>query len=323
MQPADKKAVRRNYKLSQNIRKAIEKNIGCEEDLIRTLQDVNIKKRAALSEMTLKKDAFLRQQRRRRESLPDILSRNSTNQPMAIARKARDDLSTNLECSTKAQLFPSLNKTKAKRMGKLTSLPGTTTESGKSDKDVWAVCESMARVKIKEKHLSEPDSLHLVDGNEKVSEKGLGIHSWPPSPGDHLGKSILKRRKSVADVGQVNSGEPTGQPTLLRRRTLNHIFHSTTIPPSENHCNGSESDSFVIELNVDACFGDPTLTRYKKVLLRRRSLQAGTFHQPFYPTESLGANRGGERNSKSLEECHKIPSMNKTQRCRRVSFQDF
>lgn len=326
MPPADKKAPLPNLKLSQNIRKAIERNIGCEEDLIRTLQDVNIKKRAALNEITLKKDAFLRQQRRRRESLPDVLSRNSTNQPLVFARRARDDLSTDLECSTKAQLFPSCDKTTAQRIGKLPSLPRITTESGENDNVSCEVSDSQdAGIKSKEKQLREPDSVHLTDDRKNVSEKVLGVQSWPPSPSVHLGKSILSRRKSMADAGQANSGEPTGQPTWLRRQTLHHIFHSTTTPraPSENQANASVSDPFLMETSIDVSLGDPTLSRYRKVLNRRRSLQTGTFNQPFCPVERLGANRGGERNSKSLEECHVLPSTNKTQRFRRVPFQDF
>lgn len=80
-------------KLSQNIRKAIEKNVGCEEDLIKTLQDVEIKKRAARNEILLKKSAFLGQQRRRRESLPDVLGRNGENHHLILNRKkVSDDL---------------------------------------------------------------------------------------------------------------------------------------------------------------------------------------------------------------------------------------
>ncbi|CAH3034734.1 unnamed protein product, partial [Porites lobata] len=77
----------------QNIRKAIEKNVGCEEDLIKTLQDVEIKKRAARKEILLKKSAFLGQQRRRRESLPDVLGRNGENHHLILNRKkVSDDL---------------------------------------------------------------------------------------------------------------------------------------------------------------------------------------------------------------------------------------
>lgn len=54
MPAQEKKSHLPGIKLSQNIRKAIEKNVGCEEDLIKTLQDVEIKKRAARNEILLK-----------------------------------------------------------------------------------------------------------------------------------------------------------------------------------------------------------------------------------------------------------------------------
>lgn len=328
MPPSDKKALLPSLKLSQNIKKAIEKNIGCEENLIKTLQDVDIKKRAALNEIILKKDAFLKQQRRRRESLPDVLSRNNTKQPLAFARRAKDDLNTDLDYSTRSHLFHLCNKTIPQRVGKLPSLPKTTTVKSvsESDKDSCEVSDGQGVAeKSKGTQISKPDSEHLTDERKNADDRGLGVQSWPPSPGVHPGKSILHRRKSVADVGRANTVEPIGQPTWQRRQTLHHIFHNTTTPraPGGNQANASVSDPSLMETGIDISPGDPTLSRYRKVLNRRRSLQVGTYYQPHCTLDRLGVNHGGERNSKSLEECHVLPSMNKTRRFRRISFQDF
>ena len=59
MPAQEKRSQLPGIKLSQNIRKAIEKNVGCEEDLIKTLQDVEIKKRAAINEILLKEECLL------------------------------------------------------------------------------------------------------------------------------------------------------------------------------------------------------------------------------------------------------------------------
>lgn len=328
MPPSDKKTrLLPSLKLSQNIRKAIEKNIGYEEELIRTLQDVDIKKRIALNEITLKKDAFLRQQRRRRESLPAVLTRNSLNQPLVISRSwARDDL----ECSTKpASMFPSYSKTITRRTEQLPSLPGVKIESGVgSDKNSCALSDSQAGIKSAQEQSSESDSLQLVSERKTATNSVLKVQSWPPSPSVHLGKSILKRGTSVTDVtGQANNEaaeSAAGQPTWLRRQTLHHIFHSTTSIPraSETQTNPSISDPCLMQTSKEVSAKDSTQSRYRKVLNRRRSLQVGAYYQSTCSMERIGGNRAGQPNSKSLEDCHVLNTTNKTQRCRRVSFQD-
>ena len=80
MSLSNRKVFLPNIKLSQNIRKAVQKNVACEEELIKRLFDVDLKKRDALNEITLKKDAFLKEQwRLRRESMPDVYSRHILN----------------------------------------------------------------------------------------------------------------------------------------------------------------------------------------------------------------------------------------------------
>ncbi|CAH3104014.1 unnamed protein product [Pocillopora meandrina] len=95
MSLSNRKVFLPNIKLSKNIRKAVQKNVACEEELIKRLFDVDLKKRDALNEITLKKDAFLKEQwRLRRESMPDVYSRHILNQRLLFFsfRKARDEL---------------------------------------------------------------------------------------------------------------------------------------------------------------------------------------------------------------------------------------
>lgn len=335
MQPsANKKAaVLPSLHVSQNIKKAIEKNVGYEEELIRTLQDVNIKKQAALNEMNLKKEAFLKKQRLRRESLPDVLLRgNRTKQPLVIDRRESDDLQ---QCCTKAHSFPSCraDKTITQRTEKLPSLPGITTESGEeNDKDSSEVSDSkgFSEMKSKKKQLCEADSVRLITERNPATKSTSGkvprAQSWPPSPSIHLKKPLLNRRKSVADLEQAhNNAGSIWEPTWLRRQTLHHIFHSTnTLRASETRTNIGISDPSAKERNTNItlsiALGEQS--RYRKVLNRRRTLQARTLYQSGCFNGRLGANHGGERNSKSLEEFHVLSSMNKNQRCRRVSFQE-
>lgn len=80
-----------NIKHSQSIRKAVQKNVAYEEELIKRLCDVNFKKRAALNEIYLKKNACLKEQwRQRQEGMPDVYSRHILNQQLLCFKKARD-----------------------------------------------------------------------------------------------------------------------------------------------------------------------------------------------------------------------------------------
>lgn len=332
MPPANKKTKLPSIKLSQNIRKAIEKNVCCEEDLIKTLHDVELKKRAAINEIVLKKDAFLRQQRQRRESLPDVLGRNTTNHSLVITRRARNDL----ECSAGAHLLSSHDKTMTpRRIGKLPSLPVSTVCSRvkpdqDNDKESSDLCHGITGMMSNAKLQSSDESLLISEGHHSSEtdsalegdsgvESVLGVQSWPTSPSVQF-KSIMKRRKSVADIRQANNMETTGQPSWLRRQTLHHILQGKTIPPRE-----SSSDSQISTSTSDPCSlpqtkaeffrGDSSLSRYRKVLNRRRSLQAPILHQ-----SCLGSfGEEGGMFSKSLQP----PLVNRSQNsCRLVSFQE-
>lgn len=265
MLSSDKNVFLPSIKLSQNIRKAIEKNVGCEEELIKTLQDVDLKKRASLNEITLKKDAFLKQQRRRRESLPDVLSRDISNQKLMFARKARDDL----ECS---KMLPSY-KSMMWRPGKLPSLPGIKNESDEKQKDSPTLSDSQEITGIKEgrKQLGESDSLQGNSDGKDSGDKASKVHSWPPNPSNDFRKPIL-RRKSVADVDQAKSVDPTGHPAWLRRQTLHHTFQSS---PAKLQTSGTKTNQSICDpWPFVMTLGDITISRYRKVLNRRRSLQA-------------------------------------------------
>ena len=242
MPPADKKTKLPNIKLSQNIRKAIEKNVDYEEDLIKTLQDVEIKKRAALNEIILKKDAFLRHQRRRRESMPDVLGRfSNTNQSLLINRKARDDS----ECTTGTHLFATHNRAMPHpSVGKLPSLPASNiskVQTGlENDKKTPTLAQSKGHSRIKkhmvqsssEKSLHSTSERHAAIDRDGVLERNSGVesslrvHSWPTSPSVHQEKSILKRRRSVTETRQTKNAETTAKTAWLRRQTLHNIFHS-------------------------------------------------------------------------------------------------
>ena len=293
MPPADKKPQLPSIKLSQNVRKAIEKNVGCEEDLIKTLQDVEIKKRVALNELISKKNAFLRQQRRR-ESLPDVLGRNRTNQALMMTRMARDDL----QCSISARLF-----SKTMSLGtaaKLPSLPvsavcsdfRTCPENGKE-----ALTTSGGQGVPGKRSLPKQPSevlLQTIRETKKASERELvpeessgavepiqGVHSQPTSPRVDLGNSILQRRNSAADIVPANNVDTLGWPARQRRQTLHNLFHNITTQRGSDSQpdNVSTPDTSLLQSNAEVCLGDSTLSRYRKVLNRRKSLQAPTFHR--------------------------------------------
>ena len=280
-------------KLSQNIRKAIEKNVGCEEDLIKTLQDVEIKKRAARNEILLKKSAFLGQQRRRRESLPDVLGRNGENHHLILNRKKVSD---DLKFSSGTHSFTACDKADmlCRSTFKLPSLATSTVrntiqiESGNGDK----ICElsesqdSNGKTGNTVNHSQEVSSMQSVnERNAAESERNamlnessgiesvLGAHSWPPSPHVHPEqKSILKRRNSVADIVHSNNragrSESITRPAWLRRQSLHQvIFCSQTTPQATS----SISDPSLLQSNAEFVLEDSTLSRYRKVLNRRSS----------------------------------------------------
>ena len=341
MPPADKKAKLPNIKLSRNIRKAIEQNVGCEEDLIKTLQDVEIKKRAARNKIILKKDALLRHQRRRWESMPEVLGRfSNTNQSSLINRKARD----NLECSTGEHLFATHNRAKPHpSVGKLPSLPASNmskVQTGlENDKKAPTLAQSKGHSGIKKDMVqsSSDESLHSIseryaaidrDGVLKRNsgvESSLRVHSWPTSPSVQQEKSILKRRRSVAEIGQTKNAETTAKPAWLRRQTLHDSFCSSDTPrTSDNKTIATTSDPSLLQTNAAFALGDLTLSRYRKVLNRRRSLQAPIFDQPSCSIGRLDE----EVNiiSKTLQDCHvRVPQLTRKFKnsFRRVSFQRF
>lgn len=324
-------------KLSQNIRKAIEKNVGCEEDLIKTLQDVEIKKRAALNEILSKKSAFLGQQRRRRESLPDVLGRNGENHHLILNRKKVSD---DLKFSSGTHSFTARDKDAmlCRSTFKLPSLSTSTVrntiqiESGNGEE----ICElsesqdSNGKTGNTVNHSQEVSSMQSVNERNAESERNamltessgvesvLGAHSWPPSSHVHLEqKSILKRRNSVADIVHSNNragwSESITRPAWLRRQSLYQVtFCSQTTPQTTS----SISDPSLLQSNAEFVLEDSTLSRYRKVLNRRRSLQAPVFNR-----SSILPNGGlPEGNVDSFQDCHFHSPKNQDRR--RVSFQD-
>ena len=326
-----------SIKLSQNIRKAIERNVGCEEDLIKTLQDVEIKKRAALNEILLKKSAFLREQRRRRESLPDVLERNGENHHLILNRKKESD---DLKFSSGTNLFTARDKAALlcrstfKLPSVATSTVGNTIqiESGNGKE----ICELSARQDSNGKtgntvnHSQEVSSTPSVNERNAASERNamlkensgvesvLGAHSWPPSPHVHLEqKPILKRRNSVADIVHSNNragcSESITRPAWLRRQSLHQASFSLQTTPQTT---SSISDPSLLQSNAEFFLEDSTSSRYRKVLNRRRSLQAPVFNR-----SSFSLNGGSpEGNEDSFQDCHFHSPKNQDRR--RVSFQD-
>ena len=294
MPAQEKRSHLSGIKLSQNIRKAIEKNVGCEEDLIKTLQDVEIKKRAARNEILLKKSAFLGQQRRRRESLPDVLGRNGENHHLILNRKK---VSVDLKFSSGTHSFTARDIKDAMLCRSTFKLPSLATstvrntiqiESGNGDK----ICElsesqdSNGKTSNTVNHSQEVSSMQSVnERNAAESERNamlnessgiesvLGAHSWPPSPHVHPEqKSILKRRNSVADIVHSNNragrSESITRPAWLRRQSLHQVrFCSQTTPQATS----SISDHSLLQSNAEFVLEDSTLSRYRKVLNRRSS----------------------------------------------------
>ena len=174
----EKRSQLSGIKLSQNIKKAIEKNVGCEEDLIKKLQDVEIKKRAALNKILLKKSAFLRQQRRRHESLPDLSGRNGENNHLILNRKKVSD---DLQCSSGTYSFTARDKAALLRRStfKLPSLATSTVrnpiqiESGNGEE----ICElsesqdSNGKTGNTVNHSQEVSSMLYVNERNAVSER--------------------------------------------------------------------------------------------------------------------------------------------------------
>ena len=258
MSLSNRKVFLPNIKLSQNIRKAVQKNVACEEELIKRLFDVDLKKRDALNEITLKKDAFLKEQwRLRRESMPDVYSRHILNQRLLFFsfRKARDELEFSKispSCKLVTQRPEKLNITDAER---------------------------------EKKHLAESDSLQSNNKEKDFDGKNAEVHSWTPSPNKSCRKPILRRR-SVADVDQAFSSDPLGQPVWLRRQTIHHIFQTAvTLQMIGTNLGGSNCDPLLIPASEGRSFGNPTISRYRKVLNRRISLQAEPFHHTSFSVE--------------------------------------
>ena len=293
MSAQEKRSQLLSVKLSQNIRKAIEKNVGCEEDLVKTLQDVEIKKRAARKEILLKKSTFLGQQRRRRESLPDVLGRNGENHHLILNRKK---VSVDLKFSSGTHSFTARDIKDAMLCRSTFKLPSLATstvrntiqiESGNGDK----ICElsesqdSNGKTGNTVNHSQEVSSMQSVNERNAESERNamfkessgiesvLGAHSWPPSPHVHPEqKSILKRRNSVADIVHSNNragrSESITRPAWLRRQSLHQVrFCSQTTPQATS----SISDPSLLQSNAEFLLEDSTLSRYRKVLNRRSS----------------------------------------------------
>ena len=149
-------------------------------------------------------------------------------------------------------------------------------------------------------------------------EAVLGAHSWPPSPHIHLEKkSILKRRNSLADIMHTNNraswSESITRPAWLRRQSLHQVsFSSQTTPQTSD----SISDPSPLQSNAEFVLEDSTSSRYRKVLNRRRSLQAPVFNRLSFSLYG-GSSQG---NVDSFQDCHFQSPKNQDRR--RVSFQD-
>lgn len=334
MPAQEKRSQLPGIKLSQNIRKAIEKNVGYEEDLIKTLQDVEINKRASLNEILLKKSAFLRQQRRRRESLPNVLGRNGENHHLILNRKKVSD---DLKFSSGTHSFTARDKA-AMLCHSTFKLPTSTVrntiqiESGNGE-EICQLSESQdsnGKTGNTVNHSQEVSSMQSVNERNAASERNamlkesssvesvLGARSWPSSPHVHLEqKSILRRRNSMADIVHNNNragwSESITRPAWLRRQSLHRVSFSIQTTPQTT---SSISDPSVLQSNAEFVPEDSTSSRYRKVLYRRRSLQA-----PVFKRSSFSLNGGSaEGNVDSFQDCHFHSPKNHDRR--RVSFQD-
>lgn len=272
----------------------------------------------------------MRQQRGRRESLPDVLGRNGENHHLILNRKKVSD---DLKFSSGTHSLTARDKTAmlCRSTFKLPSLATSTVrntiqiESGNGE-EICELSESQDSngktgntVNHSQEEVSSKQCVNernaASERNEMLKESSgvesvLGAHSWPPSPHVHIEQtSILKRRNSVADIVHSNNragwSESITRPAWLRRQSLHQVsFSSQTTPQTTS----SISDPSLLQSNAAFFLEDSTSSRYRKVLNRRRSLQAPVFNR------SRFSQNGGspEGNVDSFQDCHFLGRKTKT-----------
>ena len=248
--------------LSPHIKKAIEKNTNCHDNLVRELKDVEMKRKAALNEIILKREAFIKQQLKWEKRLPVGYKHGALSNPEI--KDSQQFQQGGLD-SKDSDLFPGRIPKMAKRFS-LPTLSRYRKKGPLSDKlEIESVCSVLQSGQQSLRDSRNPSPTWLSCDPVKQVDSEAKEDDCEPIIRKNSDDGIrLQRGRSLAHEPHVLSSEVALRPRLRqRRRTLHNLFQTF---------NGLDEDSTIVDLaqsSLKQITSSTTGSRDKRLRRRR------------------------------------------------------
>ena len=218
------------------------RNAGCHENLLRDLAEVEVKRKAALNELILKREAFRKQHTKWQQRLPaGWSSSNSLGrrlQPVQHRQLAETDGGARVGAVSHVERLPRLSKRLS--LPTLTAIP----KDGCVGNSELSICDTSCRFQTRARQrepLRELDPLSgaAIQVKETAESTPVGDSGEPADKTAAVNFQVRSRRRSLARVENVEPRVSLAPKLHQRRSTLHNLYQAF---------NGLDENSLITDL---------------------------------------------------------------------------